>query len=74
MAGDGQKKTPVIFVAINYRVNGQLPDVVSTEVLMVVAVFGFANTSALAQEGGLNSGLLDQHLALQSSTVTLLVI
>ena len=48
VAGSAAKKTPVIFVAMNYRVN----------------VFGFASSSALRSEGSLNAGLLDQRLAL----------
>ena len=48
VAGAAAKKTPVIYVAMNYRVN----------------VFGFANSPALRTEGSLNAGLLDQRLAL----------
>ena len=43
------KSTPIIYVAMNYRVN----------------VFGFANSKALRNEKSLNSGLLDQRLALE---------
>ncbi|OQU98061.1 hypothetical protein CLAIMM_03894 [Cladophialophora immunda] len=49
VAGAAAKGTPVIYVSMNYRVN----------------VFGFANSPALRTEGSLNSGLLDQRLALQ---------
>jgi carboxylesterase type B len=48
VAGSAAKDTPVIYVAMNYRVN----------------VFGFANSPALRIEGSLNAGLLDQRLAL----------
>ncbi|MCJ1387085.1 hypothetical protein MMC17_010214 [Xylographa soralifera] len=41
--------SPIIFVAMNYRVN----------------VFGFASSSALHEEGSLNAGLLDQRLGLE---------
>lgn len=47
--GAAAKDTPVIFVAMNFRVN----------------IFGFANSLALRNEQSLNSGLLDQRLALQ---------
>lgn len=46
--GAQAKGTPVIYAAMNYRVN----------------VFGFANSPALRTEKSLNSGLLDQRLAL----------
>ena len=49
VAGAAQKGFPVVYVAMNYRVN----------------VFGFANSSALRTEKSLNSGLLDQRLALE---------
>lgn len=49
VAGSAAKGTPVIFVAMNYRVN----------------VFGFGNNAALRTEGSLNAGLLDQRLALE---------
>ncbi|EXJ70868.1 uncharacterized protein A1O5_05860 [Cladophialophora psammophila CBS 110553] len=49
VAGAAAKGTPVIYVAMNFRVN----------------VFGFANSPALRTEGSLNAGLLDQRLALQ---------
>ncbi|ETI26729.1 hypothetical protein G647_10174 [Cladophialophora carrionii CBS 160.54] len=49
VAGSAAKGTPVIYVAMNYRVN----------------VFGFANSPALRSEGSLNAGLLDQRLALR---------
>lgn len=41
--------TPIVFVAMNYR----------------TSVFGFANSQALRNEKSLNSGLMDQRLALQ---------
>lgn len=41
--------TPVIYAAMNYRLN----------------LFGFASTSALLSENSVNVGLLDQYLALQ---------
>jgi len=43
------KDTPLIFVSMNYRVN----------------IFGFANSPAIRAEKSLNSGLLDQRLALE---------
>ena len=46
--GSAAKGTPVVYVAMNYRVN----------------VFGFASSTALKSEGSLNAGLLDQKLAL----------
>lgn len=46
--GAKSKGTPVIFAAMNYRMN----------------VFGFGNSPALRAEKSLNSGLLDQRLAL----------
>ena len=49
VAGAAAKRTPVIYVAMNYRVNA----------------FGFANSPALRSEGSLNAGILDQRLALQ---------
>jgi carboxylesterase type B len=48
VAGAAAKGTPVIYVAMNYRVN----------------IFGFASSSALRSEKSLNAGLLDQRLAL----------
>jgi carboxylesterase type B len=48
VAGSAAKGTPVLFVAMNYRVN----------------IFGFANSPALRTEGSLNAGLHDQRLAL----------
>lgn len=47
--GAAAKKTPLIFVAMNYRLN----------------IFGFANSPAIRAEKSLNSGLLDQRLALE---------
>lgn len=44
-----QEKTPVIYVAMNYRVN----------------IFGYAASKALSEEGNTNMGLLDQYVALQ---------
>ncbi|KAJ9605501.1 hypothetical protein H2200_010158 [Cladophialophora chaetospira] len=49
VAGATAKKTPVVYVAMNYRVNA----------------FGFSNNAALRSEGSLNAGILDQRLALQ---------
>ncbi|KAK5194292.1 hypothetical protein LTR92_005534 [Exophiala xenobiotica] len=47
--GAQAKGTPLIFVAMNYRMN----------------IFGFGNSPALRTEKSLNSGLLDQRLALE---------
>ncbi|KAK4949852.1 hypothetical protein LTR10_011694 [Elasticomyces elasticus] len=47
--GAAAKDTPLIFVSMNYRVN----------------IFGFANNPAVRAEKSLNSGLLDQRLALE---------
>jgi carboxylesterase type B len=47
--GAAAKGTPLIFVSMNYRVN----------------IFGFANSPAVRAEKSLNSGLLDQRLALE---------
>ncbi|KIX07786.1 uncharacterized protein Z518_02440 [Rhinocladiella mackenziei CBS 650.93] len=47
--GAEAKGTPLMFVAMNYRLN----------------IFGFANSPALRAEKSLNSGLLDQRLALE---------
>ena len=47
--GAEAKGTPLIFVAMNYRMN----------------IFGFGNSPALRDEKSLNSGLLDQRLALE---------
>ena len=49
VAGSAGKSTPVVYVAMNYRIN----------------VFGFANSPALRTEGSLNAGILDQRLALE---------
>lgn len=49
ITGAQQKGSPVIYVAMNYR----------------VGVFGFAATQALKTSGSLNAGLRDQRLALE---------
>lgn len=71
VAGAAAKGMPIIFAAMNYRVNGTsclpaaLGNGVNTKSDGILEVFGFANSQALREEGSLNSGLLDQRLALE---------
>lgn len=59
------KGFPVIVAAMNYRVNGESVPTCNQEASLKSSVFGFANNDALRKEGSLNSGLLDQRLALE---------
>ena len=63
--GAQQKGYPVIYVAMNYRTNSKLHTFCTIYLMLNVTVFGFGNNAALRKEGSLNSGLLDQRLALQ---------
>lgn len=58
---------PVVHVAVNYRLGGEL---ISTEylwlgVMLMVVVFGFALNDALRKEGSTNAALRDQRLAIE---------
>ena len=56
---------PVIYVAINYRLNSKLDfALLKTACLISAQVFGFASSDALRNMGSLNAGLKDQRLGI----------
>lgn len=59
--------TPVIYAAMNYRLNSRSPtwSLLLTYPPTDNVVFGYALSDALRKEGALNAGLLDQRLGLE---------
>jgi carboxylesterase type B len=57
--------TPVIYVAINYRIGSEFAILDLVFIQLTNKVFGFADNPLLRQERALNAGLRDQRLALE---------